>query len=313
MDYKPSLLFKNGHISTCYPTIFRKVEIEYERERIETPDGDFLDIDWLKNGSKNLLVLCHGLEGSSRSNYIKGIGKYFTKKKWDVLAMNYRGCSGEMNRKPKFYNMGQIEDLHTVLEKTKDYEKVVIAGFSLGAGLVLNYLGREKNINDNIICGIAVSAPCDALGSSRTFDKKSNSIYRNYFLKKLKRKMAEKIKLFPEEKHLQDAMNAKTIEDFDNLYTAPQYGYSDAIDYYENVSANKVIKNIKLPVLILMAEDDPIMSESCYPKKESKNNPNITLQITKYGGHVGYVQLDKDYYWLEERMGDYIDKITGEK
>ena len=108
-------------------------------------------------------------------------------------------------------------------------------------------------------------------------------------------------------------MNAKTIEDFDNLYTAPQYGYRDAIDYYENVSANKVIKNIKLPVLILMAEDDPIMSESCYPKEESKNNPNITLQITKYGGHVGYVQLDKDYYWLEERMGDYIDKITGEK
>ena len=281
MDYKPSLLFKSGHISTCFPTVFRKVEIKYTRERIETPDGDFLDIDWVKKGYENLLVLCHGLEGSSNSNYIKGIANYFSVRGWDILVMNYRGCSGEMNRKVKFYNMGQIEDLETVLEKTVGYKKVVIAGFSLGGGFILNYLGKKEKYIPNLYCGIAVSAPCDAGGSSRKFDELSNAIYRNYFLKKLKRKMAAKLRIFPEATHLRRALGAKTIEEFDNLFTAPQYGYKDAQDYYENVSANKVIKNIKVPTLILMAADDPIMSPSCYPVKESKKNKKKLMQICK--------------------------------
>lgn len=310
MDYKPNFLFKNKHINTCFPTIFRNIEVEYRRERINTPDLDFLDIDWIKNGNNKVIVLCHGLEGSSKSKYIQGMAKYFSERGWDILAMNYRGCSGEVNKKIKFYNMGQIEDLEEVLKKTSDYKKVVLAGFSLGGGLILNFLGKNKIIPKNLLCAIAVSAPCDPFGSAQTFLKKENKIYNNYFMKKLKRKIKEKSIIYPGKINIDRVLSSKTIEEFDNFFTAPQYGYRDALDYYEKVSPKKAIPFIKIPTLILMAEDDPIMSESCYPIKESRKNKHISLEITKYGGHVGYANLFKDHYWLEERIFEYIETIN---
>lgn len=307
MDYKPSFLFKNGHINTCFPTIFRNIEVKYRRERINTPDLDFLDIDWIKRGSNNVIVLCHGLEGSSRSKYIQGMAKYFSERGWDILAMNYRGCSGEANKKIKFYNMGQIEDLEEVLKKTSDYKKVVIAGFSLGGGLVLNYLGSRKELPKNLYCAMAVSAPCDPLGSARTFLKKENKIYTKYFMDKLKKKIVEKSTIYPDKINVDTVLKCQTIEEFDNVFTAPQYGYRDALDYYERVSPKKSIPFIKIATLILMAEDDPIMSESCYPIKEARRNKYITLQITKYGGHVGYARFFGEHYWLEERLFSYVE------
>lgn len=307
MDYKPSFLFKNGHISTCFPTIFRRIEVRYRRERINTPDLDFIDIDWIKNGNTKVIVLCHGLEGSSRSHYIQGVAKYFSERGWDVLAMNYRGCSGEINRKVKFYNMGQIEDLDEVLKRTSDYQKVVIAGFSLGGGLVLNYLGSKKEIPQNIFCALAVSAPCDPLGSARTFIKKENKIYTKYFMNKLKKKMKEKSVVFPGKIDIDQILKCQTLEEFDNVFTASEYGYRDAEDYYEKVSPKKAIPFIKVPTFILMAEDDPIMSNGCYPVREAKKNKYVTLQITKYGGHVGYARFFGEHYWLEERLFTYVE------
>lgn len=309
MEYKPSFLFKNGHINTCFPTLFRRVEVNYRRERINTPDLDFLDIDWIKIGYKKVIVLCHGLEGSSKSNYIQGMAKYFSERGWDVLAMNYRGCSGELNTKVRFYNMGQIEDLESVLEKVRDYEKVVLAGFSLGGGLVLNYLGRSNKVLDNIICAVAVSAPCDPLGSAKMFVKKENKIYRKHFMDRLKKKIVEKSIVQPGKINVDKILKCETIEEFDDVFTAPEYGYRSAVDYYDKVSPKKAIGNIKIPTLILMAEDDPLMSESCYPVREAKKNKNITLQITKYGGHVGYANFFGEHYWLEERIFEYINEI----
>ena len=144
LEYKPCFLFQNKHINTCFPTLFRKINIEYKRERIDTPDGDFLDLDWIKNGNDKAIVLCHGLEGSSRSKYIQGAARYFSERGWDVLAINYRGCSGEMNRKLTFYHMGYTEDLETTLKETSQYKKVALVGFSLGANLVLKYLGERE-------------------------------------------------------------------------------------------------------------------------------------------------------------------------
>ena len=221
--------------------------------------------------------------------------------------MNYRGCSGEANKKIKFYNMGQIEDLEEVLKKTSDYKKVVIAGFSLGGGLVLNYLGSRKELPKNLYCAMAVSAPCDPLGSARTFLKKENKIYTKYFMDKLKKKIVEKSTIYPDKINVDTVLKCQTIEEFDNVFTAPQYGYRDALDYYERVSPKKSIPFIKIPTLILMAEDDPIMSESCYPIKEARRNKYITLQITKYGGHVGYARFFGEHYWLEERLFSYVE------
>ena len=185
-EYKPNWLFKHRHIATCFPTLFRKIKVDYtERERVTTYDEDFIDIDWIKQGSDKLLILCHGLEGSSRSKYIQGTARYFSERGWDVLAINYRGCSGEMNRKLTFYHMGYTEDLETTLKETSQYKKVALVGFSLGANLVLKYLGEREEYPKNLICGVAVSPPCELVSNSVQFRKRENFIYRKAMIHKL--------------------------------------------------------------------------------------------------------------------------------
>lgn len=309
MEYKPSLIFKNAHINTCFPTLFRKINVSYTRERISTPDEDFLDIDWMKNGNTKVIVLCHGLEGSSRSKYIQGTARYFSERGWDILAMNYRGCSGELNKKVTFYHMGQTNDLETVLEKTKEYKELVIAGFSLGANLVLKYMGEREVYPDNLLCGMAVSPPCDLVSNSVAFRQPKNIIYRRYFVSKLKEKAAQKALLYPTKINMNLISKVVDIEDFDNLFTAPLDGYLDAIDYYEKTSSINFIPNIKKKTLILMPLDDPIMSKKCYPYKEAAENDYIELETPKYGGHVGFSSLFSKTYWLEKRLFEYVKNV----
>lgn len=308
-NYKPCFLFKNAHINTCFPTLFRKINIEYERERIETPDKDFLDLDWIKNGNDKVIVLCHGLEGSSKSKYIQGTAKYFKERGWDILAINYRGCSGHMNKKITFYHMGYIDDLETILKKTYNYDKVALVGFSLGANLVLNYLGKIGKERSNITCGVAVSPPCELVSNSVELRKGFNFIYKKYFLKKLKEKVRLKNKMFPNKINMQLLEKVDDMEDFDNLFTAPLNGFKDAIDYYEKTSSINIIPDIKIKTLILTPLDDPIMSKKCYPIVEANENKYITLEMPKYGGHVGFASLFSNEYWLEKRIYEYVNSI----
>lgn len=191
IPYKPSFYFRSGHISTIYPSLFRNVnQLAFERKRWTTPDGDFLDLDWSKIGSKNLIIALHGLEGSSDSNYIKGIIRIFNENKWDGVAMNFRGCSGEPNFMRRGYHSGETTDLDFVLNKiTKEYnyEKIVIIGFSLGGNVVLKYGGEQGgNIHPKVKNLIAVSVPIDLAGCTVEIEKKKNFIYLNRFLKSLK-------------------------------------------------------------------------------------------------------------------------------
>lgn len=309
MEYKPCFLFRNGHINTCFPTLFRKINVEYTRERIDTPDDDFLDIDWIKTGSSKVIVLCHGLEGSSRSKYIQAVGRYFSERGWDVLAVNYRGCSGELNKKITFYHMGYTQDIETVLEKTKEYNEMVLAGFSLGGNLILKYLGERSVYPENLVCGMAVSPPCELVSNSVNFRKKSNFIYRRYFLKQLKEKVAKKALMFPDKINMKLMDKVEDMEDFDTLFTAYFNGFLDGIDYYEKTSSINFIPDIKKPTLILTPLDDPIMSKECYPRKEAAANSFITLETPKYGGHVGFSSLFSRDYWLEKRLYEYVYDI----
>lgn len=312
MKYIPDFLFKNRHISTIYPNLFRKINLKYTRERIFTEDNDFLDIDWVKNGNEKLIILCHGLAGNSRSKYILGTGKYFSDRGWDILAMNYRGCSGEMNKNIFFYNIGQIKDLDTILNKCCEYKKISLIGFSLGAVLILNYLGKNRKYPKNLISAVTVSPPCDVYGSSIQLENFSNFIYKNYFLIKLKKQISEKSKLFPEMNNLVNVkkiLKTKSLLEFNEYFTVKIHGYKDAKEYYEDVKPLKYLNNISIPTLILMAEDDPLMSESCFPKVEDINNRYINLDITKYGGHVGYGSIFSSEYWLEKRIYNFINDL----
>ena len=308
IDYKPNFIFKNKHINTCFPTLFRKINVSYKRERYDTYDGDFIDVDYIKNQNDKIIILCHGLEGSSKSKYIQGMSKYFSENGWDVGAINYRGCSGMMNKKVTFYHAGLTDDIKLIIEKCKNYKYIALAGFSLGANIVLKYLGTEKNIPDNLLCGACVSPPCEFFSSSEKLKKFENIIYRIKFLRSLKHKALEKAKIFPNLINTEKIKKCKTLEDFDAVFTGQFFGFKGLKDYYTKASSIKDIPNIKKPTYILMPLDDPIMGKECYPYKESLENNFITFETPKYGGHVGFSSFKHYPYITEKRIFDFVNE-----
>lgn len=297
----------NGHLQTLFPSLFRKVNFDYNRKKVSTPDGDFLHVDSALGSNKNAIILSHGLEGSSRSVYIKGMAKAFHEKGYSVYAWNYRGCSGELNSTKRLYNAGVSDDLETVVNAVlrEGYEAIYLIGFSLGGNVTLKYLGEQgSSINSVIKASINFSTPLDLYASSKVIDTPNNRIYAHNFLKSLKETIRKKATQFPEI-DLTPLKTMKTLIEFDNNYTAPIHGYADAIDYYTKCSSIHFLKNIYIPTHIVNAANDPFLAPECYPTELLKDNPMVTLEIPKEGGHVGF-QTKKGYYWSEKRALDFI-------
>jgi predicted alpha/beta-fold hydrolase len=309
-DFNGNNLIANKHLETILPALLRKVSVPYERRRIHTADGDFFDIDWLKheNNSK-VAVLIHGLEGSSQSSYIKGFARYFYQHEYDVCAINFRSCSGEMNLLPSSYHSGFYHDLHLLLTAyLHGYSKVYPIGFSLGGNMLLHYLGKHKNLVPNTVkSAVAISVPVDLAGSSAKLANISNRIYLNRFLRSLRSKIQLKAKQFP---HLIDTTNLQLIrsfESFDNQYTAPLHGFHSAAHYYQSVSALYTLADISTPTLLINAQNDPFLSPSCFPIAIAQQSSFLQLEIPLGGGHVGFAyQLPNGHYWSEERALAHI-------
>jgi len=310
--YKAPFLLGNNHIQTILPTLFRKVKgVSYIRERIDTPDNDFIDIDISSIGSDRAVVLSHGLEGDSGRHYMKGMVRAFNRRGWDGISFNFRGCSGEPNRNQVTYHSGKTEDLHTVIEhilKTRGYKSVTIAGFSLGANLTLKYAGeRGKSILPQIKSAIGISAPCDLVSSSVEIHKNKNYIYSKRFLITLIKKMKEKEALSPTSL-TKDYSSIKTLGDFDDAFTAPLNGFKNAMDYWEKCSSKRYIGGTAIPTLILNAKDDPILGPGCFPYEEAESNSNLFLEVTEKGGHMGFITFSKNgEFWHETRAAEFAE------
>jgi predicted alpha/beta-fold hydrolase len=310
-EYNPSFIFKYHHFSTIYPSLFRQVnEVKYERERITTPDDDFLDLDWSRVGGDKIIVTLHGLEGSSDSQYILGMNRIFNHNNWDAVTLNFRGCSGEMNLLRRGYHSGETTDLdfviQTIFEKY-DYEEMVLIGFSLGGNVVLKYAGEKGNtINPKIKKAVGVSAPVDLAGCSAEIEKRHNFIYLKRFLRSLKEKFKLKKHLYPD-LDAERILASKTFGDFDGNFTAPVHGFASADDYWEKCSSRNFFDNLSIPTLLVNAKDDSFLSDSCYPIDAAKSNPYLHLLTPKYGGHVGFPQShSKGFYWSEEQVFDFV-------
>lgn len=319
-EFKPAWVFRNAHIQTVFPTLFRKVdEIHYTRQRIATRDGDFIDLDWSyardKKLSASLAVLCHGLEGCSERAYMTGMARAFNRRGVDVAAYNYRGCSGEPNLQKKYYTAGATDDLEDVLTAIRErvgYGSIYLVGFSLGANLVLKYAGEKgSNIMTDIKGVAAVSAPCDLRSSAIELDKLKNRLYSKRFLHMLCNKVKEKIPVFPELGEI--ALDSlKTLKEFDNLVTAPLSGFIDAEDYWHRASCIRVLQGTAVPTLIMNAADDPILGPECYPYEEARSTGNIFLEVPQWGGHVGFMQRPgDDEYWHEQRVAAFMLNTAG--
>lgn len=308
--YSPTWFLFNPHLETIYPSLFRKVELkEYERERIPTPDNDFLDLDWLAHGKRNIVVISHGLEGNAQRAYMKGMAKAFYANDFDVLTWNYRGCSEEMNKTLRFYHSGATEDLSCVVNHviSKGYENIFLIGFSLGGNLTLKYAG-ERDL-DKRVKGIAVfSVPMNLHTSCIQISKSSNWIYSQRFVRSLKKKVKAKAKLMLE-LDIKGIDKINDLLEFDNRYTAPLHGFKDAIDYYQQCGAIRFIENIKVPTLVVNAKNDPFLSKECFP--EIANHPFVKLEYPNRGGHVGFASFNGNgLYWSEQRALDFIGKLS---
>ncbi|TAH25117.1 MAG: alpha/beta fold hydrolase [Cytophagales bacterium] len=311
-NYQPNCLFRNGHVQTIFPALLRSINgFNYQRERIITPDEDFLDLDWSKVGSKNLALISHGLEGSSDTAYAKGMSKILNKHQIDALVWNYRGCSGEINLLPRYYHSGETGDLQTVINHIlalNQYESIYLLGFSVGGNITLKYLGEQSsNIHPLIKSAITYSVPCDLEASAKHLSKIQNKIYLKRFIKSLVFKIKEKAKIFPESFDITAIESIVNFEQFDNQFTAPMFGYASANEYWKSNSSKYFINSITLPTLIITAENDPFFTKACFPIEETKHHPKVDLELNKYGGHCGfgYSPFSNQFY-SEQRTIEFL-------
>lgn len=315
-SYIAPKLFQNGHIQTIYPVLFRKVEgLETQRVRIDTPDDDFIDADVVLNNNDHVVILSHGLEGSSINPYVTGMAKSLSADGLDVVAWNYRSCSGVLNKQEWFYSASDYGDLELVISWCirMGYKKISLIGFSFGGNLTAYYLGdKGVNLPSEIVSSILISAPTNiAEALSNLGNWHFGKVYTESFLSTMRQKLIDKNELMGiPDLDIKAIKRARSFKEFDNLYTAPVNGFKRAEDYYEHASSNKFLPNIKVPTLILNAKNDPFLSDKCYPEKIARTNPNLFLEVPRSGGHVGFVCFKEDSYFSERRSKDFIKQAA---
>lgn len=318
-NYFAPTLLPTGHLQTLYPYFFRRSKkLGYRRLRIDTPDDDFLDMDISfanKSPSAKAVLLTHGLEGSSSSNYVTAMADYFNSQGFDAIAWNMRGCSGEVNKRPYFYHSGQIEDLSLMINTALDlyhYQEVYLVGFSLGAGMSAIYLGKMGPLIPHQVRGaVLFSTPCCLKSSGDELSRPIHKLYAETFLSTMRNKVLEKSRLMNLPGiSIDKVRRAKNFREFDDCLTAPSFGYDNALDYYTHNSAKPYLSSIKHPTLIVNAKNDPFLGKDCYPIREAHRNPMLYLEMPTHGGHLGFYSPRHKTSYSELRAHEFISSIN---
>ncbi|MFS4415911.1 YheT family hydrolase [Maribacter sp. 2307ULW6-5] len=312
--YRPPLLYRNGHLSTMYAGLLRRVPgVVQQRERIDLPDGDFLDLDWSHAAAPTdrAVVLLHGLEGNAQRAYMLGAAKALNGAGYDVCAVNFRGCSGTPNNKYRSYHSGATEDLKeviTALCAKRGYEHLFLKGFSLGGNLILKYLGEGNTVPEQLRGAVAVSVPCQLAESLAALLTPQNALYALRFKKNLLAKLRQKQKMFPGTLSDADIDRVATLKDFDDVYTSRAHGFKDAMDYYARCSALQFLPNLKLPALVINAKNDSFLGDACYPVDVAREHEHLHLEMPEHGGHVGFYGPNGKTY-SEHRAVEFFNSL----
>jgi predicted alpha/beta-fold hydrolase len=307
--FQPPLYLRNGHVQTILPVLLpRRVRLKVERERLELADGDFLDLDWARAGRDRVAILTHGLEGSSTQTYIRGLAAALTSAGWDVLAWNFRGCSGEPNRLLRAYHSGETGDLGAVItQAARAYPVIALVGFSLGGNVTLKYLG-EAPPHPAVRAGVAISSPIDLGACARQLDeRRSNRLYLRRFLVSLATKIEIKARLFPGKLDARGVRKLGSFQEFDDRYTGPMHGFRDADDYWTQASSRQFLPRITVPALLLQPRNDPFLAPTAYPWPEAEASARFHLEAPESGGHVGFLDLQRGLQpWSERRVVEFL-------
>lgn len=303
----------NGHLQTIIPNLTRKVlGVTYSRERLETWDHDFLDIDWSKKGSDTLVIISHGLAGNSGAGYMKAFVKFSNEIGWDALAWNCRGCSGEPNKKIYTFHGGKTDDLDWVIQhaiKNHHYKHIYLVGVSMGGNLTLKLLGEYgENAPVQLKKAVAISVPVDMLSTSLVLIKGVNKVYSNRYLKQYKQILQQKAPYFPGQWDYNHVYKAENLHVFVERYTAPSFGFKSAEEYLSSQSAIHFLDTIKIPTLLINADNDPFLTETSFPLEQARKSDSFHLLITKNGGHVGFDESDSSQYnWAENKAFEFFN------
>jgi predicted alpha/beta-fold hydrolase len=306
-DFTPALGLHDGHAQTFFAVVARRaLKLPLERRRLDTPDGDFIDVDVLRGrpGAPTVLVV-HGLEGSSQSGYVQQVLAGCQARGWHGWALNLRSCSGEPNRHAASYSSGDFRDVAWLLEEVLDGD-VFVVGFSLGGSVVLNLLAQRPS--PRLKAAVAVSAPYDLARGARFLDSGQPfaRVYLGNFLLTMKAKALVKAATFPGTIDPDAVRRAHTIRDFDHAVTAPLFGFSSAEDYYARCSAGPQLAAIKAPTLLLSAMDDALAPADAIPPTAERH---LDVLVTRHGGHVAFVEgsVLRPRFWAEARMLRWLD------
>lgn len=315
-SFTPPRWAAGPHSQTLLARILRSSRgLSFERERIETPDGDFFDVDWgpTPRGGSAVAIVIHGLEGSSRRSYVRNACRELFRQDVRPVALNFRGCSGEPNRTLPYYHSGDTRDLRQLIQLIRDRNpdaRVGALGFSLGGNVLLKLLGESTDGGAALLdAAVAMSVPYDLAAGCALLERSwMGRQYSNYFLRSLRRKVGFKRDRLPGVLDMERVDAAETIWAFDDWVTAPLNGFEDAADYYARCSSNQFLPSIRVPTLLLHAEDDPFLPPSAIPHGAARSNPHLELRLTTGGGHVGFVHGAPwaPRFWADENGGAFL-------
>ncbi len=313
--FRPAWWLRNPHGQTFAGRYLRsRAAVPLERCRIETPDGDFLDLDYAPEPVPGapVVVLLHGLEGSTRRGYMSGMCHHLYARGLRGVGMNFRGCGGEPNRVARFYHSGETGDLaHVVAELRARHPGVPVgaAGFSLGGNVLLKHLG-ERGHDAGIAAAVAVSVPYDLAGcAARLSAGLAGRTYGSHFLRALKRKVRTKRGLLDGVVDVEGVLATRTLRDYDDALTAPLHGFSGADDYYGRADVRRQLADIRVPTLLVQSRDDPFLPEGAIPEAAAAANPHLTAAFTDRGGHLGFVEGGLPWrrrFWAERTAAGFL-------
>jgi uncharacterized protein len=331
-SYRAPAWLPGGHLQTLYAALLApRPRVRYVRERWDTPDGDFIELDWMQTpdsgagkaqrGARDsvdpgpLVVLFHGLEGDSNSQYAAALMAATRALRWRGVVVHFRGCGGELNRLPRAYHSGDSGEIDWILRRLKRDAapvRLFAAGVSLGGNALLKWLGEQGAAANTVIdAATAISAPVDLMASGDALGRGFNRIYTRNFLATMRRKTLAKLAKFPDLCDRERMLASRTLREFDNIVTAPLHGYRDTDDYWTRASAKPLLRHIAVPTLMINARNDPFLPAAALPASGDVSSA-VTVEFPATGGHVGFVtgafpgRLD----WLPQRVLNYFREIA---
>ncbi|SOE60687.1 hypothetical protein SAMN05446635_1785 [Burkholderia sp. OK233] len=331
--YRAPLWLPNRHVQTIVPALFaRRPAIAFRRERWDTPDGDFIDLDWVVHDGKPasalapatpsgipaddapLFVLFHGLEGSSTSHYAATLMAAAREYGWHGVVPHFRSCSGPLNRLPRFYHLADSNEVDWILRRLRATHRgpIVAAGVSLGGNVLLRWLGeRREDASPVLSAAAAISTPIDVHAGGRALSQGFGMIYTRSFLKTLKLKAEQKLTQFPGLFDRDTMLASRTMYDFDNVVTAPLHGFRDTNDYWSRATTRPLLPGITVPTLVLNARNDPFLPAEALPARHEVS-ASVKLDQPEHGGHAGFMtgpfpgRID----WLSRRVLGYLEQYV---